>query len=141
MKTISVALLAVSSWITVAAQDGAPNVSPAIVQVVSGGYWEAGSQHGMFRAIVENQGFEHVSSRLWLEWVAEPDDAQAANQVVTRVEVSEISRDFWSVHVEPAEPPFAQGILRVSATQTHSLEERVFTIDLGSVGEYRIVSP
>src|SRR6186713_464278 len=100
MKNTLVALLTVSSLVTAAAQDRAPDVSPAIVQVVSGGYWEAGPQHGIYRAIVENQGFEHVSSRLWLEWVAEPDNAQAAHQVVGRVEVAEIGRGSWSVHVE-----------------------------------------
>ena len=139
MKSALVALLAFSSFVAAAAQDRAPNVSPTIVQVVSGGYWEAGPQHGIYRAIVENQGFEHVSSRLWLEWVAEPDDTQAAHQVVGRVEVAEISRGSWSAHVEPAQPPFAQGVLRVAATQTHSLEQRVFTIELGSVGKYRVV--
>ena len=138
MKNTLVALLTVSSLVTAAAQERAPDVSPAIVQVVSGGYWEAGPQHGIYRAIVENQGFEHVSSRLWLEWVAEPDNAQAAHQVVGRVEVAEIGRGSWSVHVEPTQPPFAQGTLRVAATQTHSLEERVFTIELGSVGKYRV---
>lgn len=138
MNIILVALLSVSMWATAAAQNAVPDVSPSIVQVASFGFWQDGSQQGVYRAIVENQGFEHVDSRLWLEWVAEPVNAQGSPQVVGKVEVIEIRG--WSVLVEPAQPALVQGTIRVAATNPHSLERRVFTIELSSVGKYRVVS-
>jgi hypothetical protein len=135
MKNTLVALLAASVGAAASAQDAAPNVSPSIAQVASGGHWEAGAQRGAYRAIVENQGFEHVSSRLWLEWIAEPTNSQVSQQVVAKVEVAEVRG--WSVRVEFAQPP---STLRVAATNPHSLEERVFTVELGGAVKYRVLS-
>jgi hypothetical protein len=57
---------------------------PADVEtVVTGGYWESGGQRGRYRVVVVNEGNEHVHSRLFIEWVADPRAGQPARVVAT----------------------------------------------------------
>lgn len=116
----------------------APEVPPTIVAVVSGGVWQAGDSHGFFRVIVENQGFEHIHSVLWLEWVvAGSRDSQP--RVASRVRVDELSMGNWSLGIEPATPTFSANRLLVSGTNPFTLEEQVFSVEFSAVGKYKVV--
>jgi hypothetical protein len=60
---------------------------PADVEnVVSGGYWENGGESGRYRVVVLNSGFEHVTSRVVVEWLREPRAPNAVADVVASVE-------------------------------------------------------
>jgi ribosomal protein L11 methylase PrmA len=76
-------------------------VPPDVVSVVSGGYWESGGNSGTYRVVVVNSGFEHVTSRVFVEWVSEPRSARDSARVVSAVEPT---------------LPFGQGTASLTAT-------------------------
>ncbi len=43
----------------------------------SGGYWERGEQDGTFRVIILLEGWEHLSNRVFLQWVRCDGDNQS----------------------------------------------------------------
>ena len=92
------ALITLALPLTVAAQG---LVSPEVESVVSGGYWEHQGSSGRYRVVLVNSGFEHVSSRLRVEWVRGPRTADAGPEVVAST--------------EPV-LPFGQGLASLSAT-------------------------
>jgi hypothetical protein len=71
----------------IGAQDPPLALSPTIVSVVSSGYWERSADHGSYRLIVENVGFEHVMSRVLAQWVAEPNDSSKKATVALQKEL------------------------------------------------------
>ena len=106
-------------------------------QVVSGGRWEAGPRRGSYRAIVELIGYEHVSCRLWIEWLTDVQQDQSSD-VAARVLVEEISGGLWSCLIDSQQQPFAGDKLIVTATQTHTLANRTFEVAVSGPGEYSV---
>ena len=51
-------------------------VAPGVETVASGGYWEANGRSGRYRIVVINQGFEHVTSRALVQWLAASKDGE-----------------------------------------------------------------
>lgn len=49
--------------------EAAETVPTSIHSVVSGGFWTLGKDEGFFRAIVAAGGVEHVSHRLYIQWL------------------------------------------------------------------------
>ena len=72
------ALITASLPLSALAQGG---VAPDVESVISGGYWEDGAQSGRYRVVLVNSGFEHVTSRLRVEWVREPRSANASPEL------------------------------------------------------------
>ena len=62
--------------------DGVSVVDPSVVSVVTEGYWRSGDLAGTYRVIVRSGGFEHVSSEVTAEWVAEPAASAKAQTIV-----------------------------------------------------------
>lgn len=59
-------------------------------QVLSGGFWTDGKVDGHYRIVVVAGGFEHVSHRLFIQWIA-IDPEQHDLKLVRTVAVEEIS--------------------------------------------------
>lgn len=76
-------------------------VPPEVVSVESGGYWESDGRSGSYRVVVTNHGFEHVTSRVVVEWVADPESPREGPVIVAAVE-------------PPL--PFGNGVASLSAT-------------------------
>ena len=96
---ISAFLLCLFSCAYASSQEVLPELAATFVEVKTGGYWESDSARGSYRAIIENRGIEHVSSQLWIEWVADPTPTTPA-QIVASVLVEEVSGGFWSLSIE-----------------------------------------
>lgn len=62
------------------------NVPASIHSVVSGGYWKAEGRGGLYRVVVVNDGYEHVTSRVLVEWLQEPSSRDGEVKVVASVE-------------------------------------------------------
>jgi hypothetical protein len=62
------------------------SVAPDVESVISGGYWEDGAQSGRYRVVLVNSGYEHVTSRLRVEWVQDPQSAGASPEIVASSE-------------------------------------------------------
>jgi hypothetical protein len=96
-------------------------VRPDVASVVSGGYWITQGQAGTYRVVVINSGFEHVSSRVFVEWVAEPKSAKDEPTVVAVV--------------EPA-LPFGQGVASLHAALKPLASGRVQIMLSGVISSY-----
>ena len=59
-------------------------------QVFSGGYWSDGKLDGHYRIVVVTAGFEHISHRVFIQWVAIDQDNHNL-KILRTVPVSEIS--------------------------------------------------
>ena len=79
------------------------HVPTDVESVVSGGYWERGNESGRYRVLVLNSGFEHVTSRVLVEWLREPQAREATPEVVAS---------------EEPKLPFGNGIASLGATLT-----------------------
>jgi hypothetical protein len=65
--------------------------TPASVhQVITGGFWTHGKDEGHYRIVIVAGGFEHVSHRLFIQWIAIDQDNHDL-KVVRTVAVTEIS--------------------------------------------------
>jgi hypothetical protein len=113
-----------------------PAVPLDVATVVSGGAWETADAAGTYRVVIVDEGFEHVHSTLWLEWLAPVQDGPPA--LVARVRVKELSDGFWSLRIDDADRTFKQGRIVLRATHAYSLESRTIQIEAGRPGLYRV---
>ena len=67
-----------------------PSVDPMVVFTNTGGRWDTESGHGFYRVIVWNEGFEHVTSGVIAEWVADPQDSNDSSKVINTVQLVEL---------------------------------------------------
>jgi len=63
-----------------------PTVPAQVTSVVTGGHWQRGAESGWYRAVIVQDGWEHLWSRLFVEWIAEPKSRDEDQKVIARVE-------------------------------------------------------
>lgn len=136
MKTSTALLYAI---FLLAAPTGfaAPDEAATPATTIAGGHWKADTREGTYRVVVESVGFEHVSCRVWIEWMASPESGQPA-RVTARVPFAEVSTGFWSCDPEGKAISLSGNTLTIGATHTYSQEARTFEASLGAPGEYRM---
>jgi hypothetical protein len=118
---------------TLRAQDSVV-VSTAIEHVVTAGYWKVDDRDGVYRAIVVNSGWEHVTSRLIVQWLeSEPDSQDVV--VRTSLPVPTIPTNQWSLGVPHMIHRADTWYLRISGTNAYTLAQRHWVIRLGSPGQ------
>lgn len=71
-------------------------LDPAIETVVSGGYWQAGEKEGSYRLVVIQQGWEHITNHVYLQWLEQDQDK---HDYIPRkiVPIAEINEGGWRV--------------------------------------------
>ena len=93
MKILAAALLSLSflAASAVAGADASADLSPdtnldeaELVATLEGGHWRSGDAKGTYRVILENVGFEHVSCRVWIEWLADARSGGAKSAAARR---------------------------------------------------------
>jgi hypothetical protein len=109
---------------------------PASVSLVSsGGGWVDGKETGTYRVVVVTEGWDHLQSRLYIQWLAE-DDAQQKLTLVATAHVSEVG---MGVVTGANFEPEVDGVrLRISQLNSHSMEESEMEILLGAKGNYTL---
>lgn len=125
-----------------------PDEATTPATTISGGHWKADAREGTYRVVVESVGFEHVSCRVWIEWMSLPEPGQPA-RVAARVPFAEVSTGFWScdpggkaialTNNTPTHSMLINSTLTIDTTHTYSREARTFEAVLGAPGEYRMV--
>ena len=81
-----------------------PSVAPSVVSVVTAGHWESGGTHGTYRVLLLRGGFEHVTSRVIAEWIADPTAAtREAHVAYSKVLVDNCLCSLDTPQVEPIE--------------------------------------
>jgi hypothetical protein len=70
--------------------EAAEKVPAGIHNVSAGGFWTAGKDEGFFRTVVYAGGVEHVSHRLFIQWLRSDAKTQSY-QLVRTVNVKELN--------------------------------------------------
>ena len=70
--------------------DAAEQVPVSIHHVAAGGFWTLGKDEGFFRAIIVAGGVEHVSHRLYIQWLRVNAKTQSY-ELVRTVNVKELN--------------------------------------------------
>lgn len=133
---LPLALLALSK--ASAAQDSLP-VAPDLVSVVSGGHWEVDGMRGFYRVRIYQQGWEHVTSTAFLDWIREdPDQTRLIVQASTGI--SEINdAGVWSLWIPEMEFDDSAALVGISGTHTYSGETAFFSVKMTAPGNYSVV--
>lgn len=97
----------------------APMVEAAVSDVVTGGYWQADTRGGHYRVVVTTVGFEALSSRVFVEWIAEPAFPEESPSVVASVEAEASAGEplTWKPGLQVVTP----GCVRIVLRGTHSM--------------------
>ena len=85
-----------------------------------------------YRVVVFSQGFEHVSSVVYLQWLEWGEDGP---QLIKSVPVTELSTGMWSIGSSSVMPAKACSI-QLNASHTYSAESARFFIRPLSLGHY-----
>lgn len=140
MKILSATLLSLSFLAAAPAVADAGADRAEHLGTLTGGHWRSGDGQGSYRVILENVGFEHVSCRVWIEWLAAAASGKKSRfgqppRVVARVPYNEISSGFWSC--DPKKVRVSGTLLTLHARHAYSGESHPFCAALGAPGEYR----
>lgn len=139
MKTLAAALLSLSFLAPAPSVADTDANQAEHLGTLTGGHWPSRDGQGSYRVILENVGFEHVSCRVWIEWLATPASGKNRSgqppRVVARVSYNEISSGFWSCN--PKKVGLAGTTLTIHANHAYSGENHKFCAVLGAPGEYR----
>lgn len=91
---VSASVALVMGFATPALGQDAPVVDPRVSGVVSGGWWDTDSKEGQLRLVVVSEGWEHLRSAHYLQWVAAPDST-GRQEIVSSVRLDEIDVPVW----------------------------------------------
>ncbi len=105
-------------------------------RVVQGGRWADGVATGAYRIVVEEVGFEHVSCRVQIQWIASAPSGRPAKLIAEQT-FAELSTTFWSCGQGKQSVLVAGNVLKVQATHAYSGESCTFTARLGKPGRYQ----
>jgi hypothetical protein len=128
-KTFSFILLFLFSGSLLYTQS--PTILVDVFEVKSFGHWEEGESYGHYRIKIVNQGFEHVASTVYLEWIRIEKEG---NKITKSIPITEINESgFYSVSVKK----FDGEKLILSLTHTYSHEDSVLEIIPLEPGKYK----
>jgi len=134
----------VSIWLTITpafsqneAFEAAEKVPASIHYVNAGSYWQQGKKEGFFRAVVVAGGVEHVSHRMFLQWLQIDPDTQAY-ELVRTVNVKELNLgQGYVLEVKPVPTDFGSFRIDVTANARGGSAKK-FSIKAGADGSYKI---
>ena len=133
-----VAGLAIASAMAVHARADGPVVPPQVSTVATGGDWNTARTGGALRVIIVHEGFEHVHSKLWVEWISIGEREE--RRLTARVLVKELSNGFSSVRLDDRREVFSGSQIRLRAANPYSADDNQdVTIEAGKPGQYKIV--
>lgn len=133
MRSLAVPLL-LTLYATGAVAEAQADASTT--RVVQGGRWTDDAAKGVYRILVEEVGFEHVSCRVRIQWVAPAVSGRPAKLVAEQT-FAELSTTFWSCGQGKQSVVVAGNVLKVQATHAYSGEPCTFTAKLGKPGRYQ----
>lgn len=117
------------------AQQSSYQIDPSVAFVTTGNYWENSEISGIYRVLVINQGFEHVSSDVYIQWLQENVE-KSSFVVLNSLLVKEVSNGQWSIGQPELQTCKKNSICIINGTNPYTLEEKSWIIKLGDVGKY-----
>lgn len=71
-------------------------IDPSVTRVLAGGTWSSGSESGTCRVVVQDLGWEHTRSYLYVQWLKNDAERQAVTEFMT-LPVGEFNADWANV--------------------------------------------
>lgn len=117
---------------------------PADIELVlTGGKWTSpDGPSGNYRAVLRTAGYEHITSSLTIDWVAETTDSTDS-----RVVASRLLRELGPGVLRLAQPHFYRSdgtwFVQVKSYNSHCtpVQEEIWRVDLGGPGEVQARQP
>ena len=111
----------------------------SIVALRSGGYWEKQEKHGIYRVVVNNNGWEHVSSQVAVQWIDDGNPEIGDQGAISTVPVKEINdSNTWSVDISSMKYVKGKMMVTIDAVNTYSpKEQKQFRFTLLEPGKYQ----
>jgi hypothetical protein len=141
--SLRMAALVLPMLATLPATGGAqkvPVIPSDVSEVEAGGYWIQGGDEGSYRIVIQTGGFEHIVSRVWLQWLSRSESQEDTIRVVASRELEEISGDGWRVHSAQLELRDGQWEATLDGANSHSdptLKAR-WRVTLGGPGKFTL---
>ena len=111
-----IGMLTSPAWTEDSPEGDAKATPPGVSRVFSGGFWSDGKDEGHYRIVVVSDGFEHVSHRVFIQWIA-IDQVNHELKIKRTIPIEEISE--LSGVVSDIRPQFKPGEpLRFTVTLT-----------------------
>src|SRR5262249_50760387 len=119
-------------------RSNASGVLPSIAFVVTGGAWQTKKGHGRYRVVVEDGGWEHVTSRVYVEWLVE-DENERRIVVGAAALISELG-DKWSVGQPKVTSSKNGATVELPAANAFEPDKpmRKFFVELGAPGQHQV---
>ena len=116
----------------------APAVPTNVDAVEAGGYWTTGSQEGQYRLIVESSGYEHIVSRVFLQWLSQPKSSDDSVTILASVELTEIDAGGWRLYAPRFQLHGAQWQATIDGENSHTqpVATSRWRLTLGVPGKY-----
>lgn len=103
-----------------------PSIDPTVVFTNTGGQWDTENGHGLYRVTVWNAGFEHVSSGVLAEWMANPQDSNESSKVIYATQLVELG--LYSFQM-PIISQLKEGVrIKLKGINSHQSNQRVSCI-------------
>lgn len=114
-----------------------PEVDADVAFVSTGGAWSKGDRTGFVRVVVVNGGFEHVTSRIFLQWLAV--NRQRGAWTVESMPVASINQPgVWSLGQPAISHENDVTVVRLHATNPYDGEEAVFMLSVKDLGDFAV---
>ena len=123
---------------------GQPAIPMQVTSVVSGGYWQRGSESGTYRAVIVQEGWEHLSSRLYIEWISEPKSRNDEQKVVAQIEPAlPFGQGNYVLRVDALRGDSSRAVLSVSAWSNMRANAKPVQVrfQLGGPGDVKTLPP
>lgn len=108
-------------------------IDPYISSVVSLGNWETTEQRGFYRFVTVSGGWEHVSSKLYVQWVSVSPEAQT---LVAEVPIQELNHSYFNFQSPVCGKNCDSFNIKVSVRYPEG--DKMFNIKTSSVGKYTL---
>jgi hypothetical protein len=119
-----------------------PKVPLEVVSVVSGGHWQEGARSGTYRVVTTREGWEHLWSRLAVEWLADPGSRDEQQSIVASIEPELPSGQGTHVlEVRLTYDPVHGTIGHVTASNNHDMKAKpmMFRLKLLGPGQVKVI--
>ena len=131
------ALLALLSLFAVAPAAAAQEREAAELPASLSSAVSASNLEHTLRVVVFSSGFEHVASRVYLQWLVPDRDADSGSRVVSSRMVEEVSGGLFSVGQPAVMREGDHFRVVLEATNSHTLENETFVFFAKKPGVYR----
>ena len=117
-----------------------PVVPVEVASVVSGGTWERGAESGSFRVVIVNRGWEHVSSRLYIEWVllSESREQKVIAQLEPQLPVGQLAH-VLSAKILPRKSGRTEVLVSAESNMEVGSKPKHLLLRLGEPGRVEVV--